>query len=108
MKRKLKPLMYNMLDHIKDCKMDYKYAKEMKELGDSGLADYFISSAKNHLEQGKKGLDKFDYVLREGESEALREGKEKATVIEKMEAWHCMADMLEEKMKEMLKEISEF
>ena len=108
MKKKLKPLMNNILDHVKDSKIDYRYAKDMKELGDNGLADYFLSSAKNHLEQSKKGLDKFDYVLREGEAEFMREGKEKEVVTEKMEAWHCISDMLEEKLKESMKEFSDF
>lgn len=108
MKHKLKRLIYTIDDHIKDSKEDYRDAWLEKEEKDSGMATFYIQSAKQRLEMANKALDKFTDIIRELESRERQEGVNKELIEEKNMAWRCLYEILSEKVKYISSELSEF
>lgn len=107
MKHKLKRLIWTIEDHIKDSGYDIKNAKREKEEQDTDLENFYIQSAKQRLEWANKGLDRYADIIRDYESMQRQNGHNRELIEEKTSAWHCICEMLEERIKYLSKEISE-
>lgn len=107
MKEKLKRLIWTIEDHIKDSHYDLKRAREEKEDKDDELSIFYIQQAKQRLEMANSCLNKMDNVLRNYESKEREKGKTSEIVEEKMEAWKCIRNMLENKINSEMKEVQE-
>lgn len=107
MKHKLKRLIWTIEDHIKDSGYDLKNAKREKEEQDTDMENFYIQSAKQRLDWANKGLDRYGDIIRSHETLERQNGHDRAVTEEKMSAWRCVYEMLQERVKMLSKEISE-
>lgn len=107
MKHRLKRLVWTIEDHIKDSGYDLKNARIEKEDEKEEMANFYLTSAKQRLEMANTCVSKMDTLLNEYEREERAKGKSQEIVDEKIEAWECLRNILENKIKCLSREVQE-
>lgn len=107
MKHRLKRLVWTIEDHIKDSGYDIKNARLEKEEEKEEMFNFYLMSAKQRMEMADDCISKMDTILNEYEREERVKGKSQEIIEEKIEAWECLKNIFEHKIKTRTKEIQE-